>query len=550
MRATIPRLIGMSLCLFAAGAARAECLYSVPLSHQFGAYFICEDFQSNFQVTTYGWVLSDPAGANSGAVDIDCQSDGDHPLCSGSGTYGDQRLSVAADWSQPGMVGCPVFEGLPRRVVLVVSQGTTQGHATGTAATATTPESHVPPPPIGRAVIVSLAGAADLGYIVDGAHPLQGSDILPLECRQTVQVVSQEPIGDEVTVVFSPPLMHSDCDPGSVGEAASLCTDGFAPEIRWGPVHTLRQSCTERVDPRRAGWLSTGRVPEADGSFVLAVGGTPGTDCLYVGGTTLIDGHETELITGFAYVPNPSFCPDGDGDGYSTCLADCDDSDPAINPGVVEICNGRDDDCDGAIDEGFDLDGDGWPDCRDNCPTIANPGQEDADGDGKGDACDNCPFVANSDQADQDGDGVGDACDNCPTVPNPDQADIDFDGIGDACDPCPFFPNPGGDPDHCDCPPRDITISFKSPEGRGSGLVRWLTCREFNLLGFNIVALSNQGERSQLNDTLIPCTECVTGAGAFYSHIIPKHKSGRSIFVEMLRLDGIVLVFGPAIRVD
>lgn len=47
---------------------------------------------------------------------------------------------------------------------------------------------------------------------------------------------------------------------------------------------------------------------------------------------------------------------DADGDGVFTPL-DCDDSNPAIYPGAVEVANGIDDNCDGAIDEGTVGDG-------------------------------------------------------------------------------------------------------------------------------------------------------------------------------------------------
>ena len=104
---------------------------------------------------------------------------------------------------------------------------------------------------------------------------------------------------------------------------------------------------------------------------------------------------------------------DLDNDGYDRFIGivDCNDFDKSVYPGAPEVCNNRDDDCDGTVDEGFDSDGDGVstcddpPDCNDlnkyvypgACEICANFRDDDCDGDVDEDPCEECP--------DEDGDG-------------------------------------------------------------------------------------------------------------------------------------------------
>ena len=82
---------------------------------------------------------------------------------------------------------------------------------------------------------------------------------------------------------------------------------------------------------------------------------------------------------------------DNDGDGFTT-VGDCDDGDRNIFPGAAELCDGKDNNCDGQIDEGLstDNDGDGHytpgscaspaDDCADNYRNRYGGRQEICDG--------------------------------------------------------------------------------------------------------------------------------------------------------------------------
>ena len=188
--------------------------------------------------------------------------------------------------------------------------------------------------------------------------------------------------------------------------------------------------------------------------------------------------------------------PDRDGDGHASSDlggGDCNDTNPAIHPGMLEgashgdaLCDGTDNDCDGNTDEGYgDADQDGQADCTDpdddndgvlddgggsgvvgdqpcvggattgcddNCPKVANPDQADTDQDGLGNTC----------ESDQDGDGWPDGVDNCPGTFNPTQ--VNSDDANDGGDACDTDDDNDGDPDESDCEPVNPDVSSLAVE--------------------------------------------------------------------------------------
>ena len=174
-------------------------------------------------------------------------------------------------------------------------------------------------------------------------------------------------------------------------------------------------------------------------------------------------------------------CTDAGEGRLSGSAGDCDDRDPAIRPGQSEICNGLDDDCNGAADDRItfrryflDRDGDGFGaggsaptsscaliegyvendlDCADEDPAV-KPGAEELTGDGLDQNCDgrelcfvdgdNDGFrtvfsVASIDtDCDDDGEALAAApatdCNDANRLIRPGATELPGDGVDQNCD--------------------------------------------------------------------------------------------------------------------
>ena len=253
--------------------------------------------------------------------------------------------------------------------------------------------------------------------------------------------------GDDATVVNT---CAKPTDAVSTGGDCDDVDDTINPGATEVCEDTIDQDC-DGIDP-----MCTGDDTDGDGycdAQACSDGSTPGDcddadDTVYPGADEICDGQDNDCdgnIDGPDSTDATTSYADLDGDTYgddsssiTDCAiptdyvldnTDCDDDDDALSPGATEVCDGIDNNCDGATDEGLsfstwysDADGDTYGDPStgtSECAQPANTVDNDAD-------CDDASAAINpampeicDDAIDQDCDGYDPACDG---------EDLDGDG--------------------------------------------------------------------------------------------------------------------------
>jgi hypothetical protein len=169
---------------------------------------------------------------------------------------------------------------------------------------------------------------------------------------------------DADTIVIAPPN-DKDCD----NDDASVDCDDLDPKV--GP--SKQERCDNQIDDDCDGIVDEVQDLDGDG-FNNCDDCDDNNDTVYPGAPEICDGLDNDCN---------GVCDDGpldaDGDGYNICgskifddgtcsdphpdTVDCNDEDDQIYPGAEEICDGKDNDCDGTCDAEFDADGDDYTTC-------------------------------------------------------------------------------------------------------------------------------------------------------------------------------------------
>lgn len=165
---------------------------------------------------------------------------------------------------------------------------------------------------------------------------------------------------------------------GGVGSLRALTGEGLAEGVQ-GLTHTAPKEARDGAVTFRFAWLAPTQPGGVDFGVAAVAGNGNGTS-----------GGDSPGRADFPWAfgcPSRTFAVDLDRDGYGSkelgtrlgcsddappmgyaaMLGDCDENDESVRPGATEICNKKDDDCNGQVDEGAppvmmwpDADGDGY----------------------------------------------------------------------------------------------------------------------------------------------------------------------------------------------
>lgn len=133
--------------------------------------------------------------------------------------------------------------------------------------------------------------------------------------------------------------------------------------------------------------------PRSDAWQALPVDGAPSRRFYH---TAVWTGEEMIVWDGFGTGTGGRYLvvdpPDVDGDGFTRCTGDCDDSDPSTHAGAEEVCDGKDNDCDGSL-PASETDGDaaGFRICGGDCDDASgamNPAAVELPGNAVDENCD------------------------------------------------------------------------------------------------------------------------------------------------------------------
>ena len=194
-------------------------------------------------------------------------------------------------------------------------------------------------------------------------------------------------------------------------------------------------------------------------------------------------------------------CTDVDDDGYCAQTNDCNDNNPAINPAAAEICDGVDNNCNNAIDEGLGQTTCGIGECEHTVDNCAN---------GQVQICD--PMEG----------AVEEIC---------------GDGLDNDCD---------GEVDE-GCATLITLTSFDATAKSGRVILEWSTESEIDNAGFNIYrAESEGGEYVKINKQLIAAKGSAS-QGALYEFVETNVKNRKTYYykLEDIDLNGTSTMHGP-----